>query len=130
MSKELRTNMSIIDFAEFRDTIEEIHGKKYKISIDSQDNTMSHVGILKSVQTAKRLFENNDPNQILLPKIAFITEDNRRIKFDNVIYWGFSDIIRDKQGILMRANINITSRVSVNDDDTITCNFYKLKIYK
>lgn len=130
MSKELRTNMSIIDFAEFRDTIEEIHGKKYKISIDSQDNTMSHVGILKSVQTAKRLFENNDPNQILLPKIAFITEDNRRIKFDNVIYWSFSDIIRDKQGILMRANINITSRVSVNDDDTITCNFYKLKIYK
>lgn len=130
MSKEIRTNMSIIDFAEFRDTIGEIHGKRYKIAISSKDNTVSHVGILKAVQTTKRIFENNDPNQILLSKIGFLTEDNRRINFTNVVYWGFSDIVRDKQGIIINANINITTRMSSNDDDTITFSFHKLKIYK
>lgn len=33
MSKKPRTNMNIIDFAEFRDTLEEIHDKRYKIAV-------------------------------------------------------------------------------------------------
>ena len=130
MKNEPKFNMNIIDFANFSDTIGEIHEKNYKILIDSQDNTVSHVGILQYVQASERVFENNDPRQILLPNLRFITTDKRGISFNNVVYCGFSEIVRDKEDILLRATINITSRVSINDDDTITYKSHKLEVYK
>lgn len=116
-------SMTLEEFNLFRDTYEEIHGKNYKI-FAPQDAGIAGYGILEAIEVEKRLFEAN--NNILITKMGFRTTDKRRFFAENVVFCGFNDVNRDRQGSIIKAKILITTR----DDEFDPLNDDELSIFK